>query len=417
MIGTEAMQRVFLSLMAVVVLSVAARADDAPEAATEQAAPSVTVAPAIRSEVVARVPVSGTLVARRQVQVFSKVSGFEITELLAETGDRVEQGQVLARLDDETLTAQLAQAEAEYKRASAGVGQAKSNIDSTRASLTQAETALERARRLQSGGNTSQAALDQAIAAEANARANAASASDGLAVAQAALAQADAARRIAWLNLERADIKAPVAGLVVARNAELGALSGGSTSPLFMLIDKGEIELEAEVIETALQQLSQGDPVDVDIAGLGPVEGHVRLVPASVDPITRLGLMRISLGDKPGLRTGLFANGWVTTDRREAITVPATAVLSDASGDRVQIVADGTIETRAVSAGLLWKGRREIRTGLDVAETVVARSGAFFRDGDKVRTVMPETRSDDQGTAMGILGQATAKAMDGTELP
>ncbi|SNT75198.1 efflux RND transporter periplasmic adaptor subunit [Paracoccus seriniphilus] len=402
------MQRVFFSLMAMAMLSVSAQAEDVRLPEIERAAPMVTVAPAIRAEMLARVPVSGSLVARQEVQVFPKVTGFEITEILAETGDRVEQGQVLARLSNDTLSAQLAQAEAEYQRALAGVGQARSNIDSAEASLTQAVTALERARRLRQSGNTSQAALDQAVATEANARASAASASDGLAVAQAALAEANAARRIARLNLEYADIKAPVAGLVVARNAELGALSGGSAAPLFTLIADGEIELEAEVIETALPKLSQGDPVDVEIAGLGNVEGAVRLVPASVDPVTRLGLMRISLKDKAELRSGLFASGWVTTDRREAITVPATAVLADATGERVQVVADGRIETRPVRAGLLWQGRREILEGLAEGEQVVARSGAFFRDGDQVHTVDPGMMRDSDGPTGG--GRETASA-------
>lgn len=401
------MKRVLSCMTAVVMLSVAAQAEDKAMPETERAAPSVTVATAAQTEVVARVPVSGTLVARQPVQVFPKVTGFEITEILAEAGDRVEKGQVLARLSDDTLSAQLAQAEAEYQRAMAGVGQARSNIVSTEASLTQAVTSLERARRLQQGGNASQAALDQAVAAEANARASAASAADGLAVAQAALAQADAARRIARLNLERAEIRTPVAGLVVARNAEQGALSGGSTQPLFTLVAEGEIELEAEVIETALQQLSVGDPAQITIAGLGQAEGQVRLVPAAVDAVTRLGLMRISLAEQPGLRTGLFASGWVITDRREAITVPATAILSDSGGDRVQVVKNNQIETRDVTAGLVWQGQREIREGLGKGEQVVARSGAFFRDGDEVRIVDPE---GDQSDVSAPVEQETASA-------
>lgn len=385
----------FLVLLGSLPGAAPARADEAPAPAeAARAVPSVTVEAATRAEMQARVPVSGTLVARQQVQVFPQVSGFEITELLAEAGDRVKKGQVLARLSTDTLSAQQAQAEAEYQRAEAGVSQAQSSIDSAAATLTQAQSALERARRLRQGGNASQASLDQAVEAEANARAASASAADGLAVARAALAQAEAARRIARLNLSRADIVAPVAGLVVARNAELGALSGGSTAPLFTLIADGAVEMEAEVIETALQRLKAGDPAELSVAGMGDVAGEVRLIPASVDPVTRLGLMRISLAPSPGLRTGLFASGWVITDRREAVTVPATAVLSDGGGARVQVVRDGRVETREVRAGLLWQGRREIAEGLAEGEKVIARSGAFFRDGDEVRAVVADT---DQG--------------------
>lgn len=381
------MRRIVSGVLAALLLAAPLSADEAASPEAPLAVPSATVAAALPAEVQARVPVSGTLVARQQVQVFPQVSGFEITEILAEAGDQVERGQVLARLASETLAAQLAQAEAEYQRAEAGVGQAQSNITSADAALTQAVTALERARQLRQGGNTSQAVLDQAVAAEASARAAAASATDGLSVARAALAQAEAARRIAQLNRDRAQIAAPVAGLVVARNAELGALSGAAAQPLFTLIADGAVEMEAEVIETALQALGVGDPAEIVIAGMGEVAGEVRLIPASVDPVTRLGLMRISLAARPGLRIGLFASGWVITARREALTVPATAVLSDAEGDRVQVVSENRVETRPVRAGLLWDGRREIVEGLAEGETVIARSGAFFRDGDQVRAV------------------------------
>lgn len=368
-----------------------------PADMADQTAPAVTIVPARTAEVQARVPTSGSLVAWREVQVHPRVAGYEITEILVEAGDSVEQGQVLARLARDTLTAQLEQAEAEYTRAEAGVDQARSTIDSAQALLTQAVSALERAQRLRRGGTASQSALDDAIAAEANARAQAASAEGGLSVAQAALGQAVAARRIARMNLERAEIVAPVAGFVSARNAELGALSGGAPDPLFTIIEDSRVEFEGEVIETALPQLRIGAPATIRVAGLGQITGKVRLIPAAVDPVTRLGVVRIELDQQQGLRAGLFGYGWVTTAVRDAVTVPVAAVLSDGAGDRVQVVADGIIETRPVDAGLIWDGRREIVDGLSEGEEIVARAGAFFRTGDLVRRA--EAVATDTGPA------------------
>lgn len=373
-----------------------ARAQDAVAQAGastfRQDIPVVTLAPVTREPIQARVPVTGSLVARAPVQVHASVSGHEIRALRAEIGDHVKAGDVLAELAQDTLAAQLAQADAEYQRADAGVSQAESQIASAQATLTQAASALERTRALRQGGNASQAVLDQAVATEAGARAAAASAQDGLGVARAALAQADAARRIARLNLGYARITAPVDGLIVARNAEIGAIPGAGGDPLFTLIAGGEIELQADVIETALGQIAPGDPAQIQVAGLGQVQGHVRLVPAGVDPVTRLGQARIALAPQPGLRTGLFAHGWVITDRREALTVPMTAVLADASGDRVQVVKEGRVETRPVRAGILWQGRREILEGVAPGETVISRAGAFFRSGDAVRPAPPVDR-------------------------
>jgi len=354
-------------------------------AAGQAELPVVTLATAERGWIEARVPVSGSLVARREVRVHALVSGHEITGIEAEAGDRVEAGQVLARLSEDVLAAQLAQAEAEYQRAEAGISQAESQIASAEANLTQAAATLERTRSLRQGGNASQAVLDQAIAAEASARAAAASARDGLGVARATLAQADAARRIARLNLDHARITAPVDGVVVARTARLGALSGGGDEPLFTLIAGGEVELEADVIETALSQLEPGDTAEIEVAGLGPVAARLRLAPAAVDPVTRLGAARIALAPDPRLRPGLFAGGWIITDRRQAVTVPASAILADDGGERVQVVKDGRVETRPVRAGLIWQGRREIVEGVAAGEAVVARAGAFFRSGDQVQ--------------------------------
>lgn len=360
-----------------------ADAADAP-APTAQDLPVVTLAPARREAIQERVPVSGSLLARRSVQVHANVTGTEIREIRAEVGDRVKAGDVLVVLADDTLKAQLAQAEAEEARARAGVSQAESQIASAEASLTQAATALQRTRALRESGNASQAVLDQAVATEAAARAASASASDGLGVARAAQRQAAASREIAALNLGYAQVTAPVDGVVVARTAEIGALSGGS-DPLFTLIDKGEIEMAADVIETALGGLKAGDPALIQIAGLGEIRGQVRLVPAAVDAVTRLGSARIALEADPRLRIGLYAQGWVITDQREAVTVPASAVLADDSGDRVQVVRDGKVDSRLVRSGVIWQDRREILEGVAPGETVIARAGAFFRSGDMVR--------------------------------
>ena len=139
------------------------------------------------------------------------------------------------------------------------------------------------------------------------------------------------------------------------------------------------------MIETALNGLKPGDPAEIAVAGVGPVTGKLRLLPASVDPMTRLGLARIALDPDPRLRVGLFAQGWIVTERREALTVPLTAILADAKGERVQVVRNGVVETRPVRGGLIWQGRREVLEGLKPGEQVVARAGAFFADGDRLR--------------------------------
>jgi multidrug efflux pump subunit AcrA (membrane-fusion protein) len=163
-----------------------------------------------------------------------------------------------------------------------------------------------------------------------------------------------------------------------------------SGDPLFTIFTGGSLELAAEVLETSLGEIEPGDGGTVEVAGIGPLVGVVRLVSPTVDPTTRLGEVRITLENHQGLRSGLFASGVIETERRLGLTVPLSAILSDAEGDYVQVVEDGVVARRPVTPGLVWQGQREIVTGLAEGETVIARSGAFFRDGDRVRPIEPE---------------------------
>lgn len=123
------------------------------------------------------------------------------------------------------------------------------------------------------------------------------------------------------------------------------------------------------------------------MAGIGPVAGTVRLISPTVDARSRLGTVRVALAPTANLRAGLFASGWIVLDTRTSLTVPVQAVLSDIEGDYVQVVVDGVISHRTVVAGQIWRGQREIVEGVILSETVLARAGAFFRDGDTVRPV------------------------------
>lgn len=88
-------------------------------------------------------------------------------------------------------------------------------------------------------------------------------------------------------------------------------------------------------METAISGLRVGNEVLLEIAGVGPVSGKVRLVSPVVDPVTRLGLVRISTDALEGLRSGLFASEWIVVSKRTTLTVPATAILTDATGTYV----------------------------------------------------------------------------------
>jgi len=149
------------------------------------------------------------------------------------------------------------------------------------------------------------------------------------------------------------------------------------------------------VIETELVLLSPGDPAALQIAGLPPVTGQVRLVAPTVSPTTRLGEVRIALEAREGLRPGLYVGGRIVAEDRQGLAVPVSAVLRDAQGAYVLRLGEGDrLERRSVQTGIAWNAWQEITSGLDEGDEVVARAGAFFSDGDVVRPIRPGTDTD-----------------------
>ncbi|MGD9806902.1 MAG: efflux RND transporter periplasmic adaptor subunit [Hyphomicrobiaceae bacterium] len=367
-------------------------ASHAAEPTTQQPTPPLAVT-VVRAEVapfVETVLVTGSLVARDEILVGPEIEGLRIVEILADEGDRVKKGQVLARLVSDTLEAQLAQNTATLARAEAAIAQARSAIASAEARLHEASNAYERAKPLSKSGVLSDSGMDQRESAIRTSEAALASARDGLKVAEAEKAQIEAQHReISWRRT-RTDIRSPSDGLISRRNARIGSYASGVADPMFRIVARGEIELDGEVPEARLSALQEGQPVTIETAGLTDVTGTVRLLSPEVDRQTRLGRVRIFIGDKPGLFVGAFARARIRTAESSGLSVPASAVLYSPDGPVVQVVSDGHISTRRVKIGLAEGASVEIREGIRPGDAIVARSGTFLRDGDAVQPI-PDT--------------------------
>ncbi|GGD15414.1 efflux RND transporter periplasmic adaptor subunit [Aureimonas glaciei] len=377
-------------LLTVLVLVGAAPAMAQEAAATNAAppAPSVSVVPATVRELVATISVTGTLVPRETVMVGADVDGLRIEALLADEGDTVSAGDVLARLSTDLIETDLTQNESQLIRADAAKAQAESQIAQAEATAVEAEAALARTRPLAEKGIVGQDVLEQRVSAAASARAQLASARQGVAVAVADKAMLAATRQQIQLKKDKAEIKAPTDGLILSRSARLGAIASVAGGGLFEIARDGLIELDAAVSETVLASLRKDQAVSVTLAGsTEPVVGHVRLVSPKVDETTRLGRVLIALDPSPMLRTGMFARGTVETARSSGVTVPQTAVVVDGDKALVQVVRDGTIETRTVKTGIASGGDIEITEGIKEGERVVALAGTFVRNGDAVTAV------------------------------
>ena len=383
---------ILLPLVALVCAPATAFAQAPASAAASQpsSAPAITVTTAKRDEIVQSVVVSGSIVARDEVLVTPEVDGFVITELLAEEGDRVAAGQVLAKLSRTTLEVQRAQNEAQTAKAQAAIDQAKAQIVEAEANLVQANNAFDRTKALRDNGNASLETFDQRAAVARGSQARLNSAKQALAMAQADLALSQAQGRDIEVRLARTEIKAPKAGIVSRRNARLGAMATlAAAEPLFKIIADGAIELEADVAEVELPNLKLGQAVAVTPAGAGKsLDGAIRLISPEVDKASRLGRLRITLTGNPVVAVGSFARGVIETGRKTSIVLPLSAITYARGGAMVQAVKDGKVTTKKVTLGLIGGGRAEIVSGLAEGESVVARAGTFVRDGDAITPIV-----------------------------
>ena len=350
--------------------------------------PAVTVVRAAVRPFEDRLYVSGTLVAREEAMVGPQIDGLRITEVLADDGDRVAKGQVLARLDRSQLDALAGESDAALTRADASIAQAQNAVAQFDATNTQAQADYARSKQLDAGV-ISQSAMDQRASSARAASAQLAGARSALAVAQADKASQIAQRHELDVRIARTEVRAPVGGIVSRRSARIGALAMNGSDALFRIIQNGAIDLDAEVPEGSLARVQLGQPVAVTVSGTGAaIDGKVRLISSEVDRTTRLGHIRVALPDGAPARVGAFATAVVEIARRDGIGIPTSALTGEDGTWAVETVdGDNRIALRPAEIGLTSRDETEIRSGLAAGETVVARAAAFLRAGDLVRPI------------------------------
>jgi RND family efflux transporter MFP subunit len=356
------------------------------------AAPAITVSTAKTNDFIETAVVSGSLIPREEILVSPEIEGLRVLELLADEGDHVKKGQVLARLVSEQIDAQIAQNRANLARSDAAIAQAESQIAQAEAQAKEAAAQLQRAEPLKKSGYLSGATYDQRESAARTTAAQLVAARDGLIAAKAEKAQVEAqGRELEWRR-SNTDVTAPQDGVISRRTARMGALASSVGEPMFRIIQRGEIELDAEIVETELKNVKVGQKAIVTVPQVGNFEGRVRLVSPEVDKTTRLGRVKIFLGSNPQLRIGTYARGLIETAHSRGLGIPSSAVTFDQGVASVQVVKNNTIKKHLVTVGLISGDLVEVKKGLHEGDMVVTRAGTFLRDGDVVRPIAPAAK-------------------------
>jgi HlyD family secretion protein len=375
--------------MAALPLPVMAETAAAAAAPAAEVLPAISVTAAETRALVDRVLVSGLIGPVEEISVAPLIEGQPIEALLADVGDTVAAGAVLARLSRSTLELQQTQSTASLAAARATIAQAEAQLADSQAAADEAMRVRDRARQLRETGAASQAQADTAgaLALSASARVNVAR--QALESARANLALVEAQEANVRLSLQRTDVVAPFAGVVTARNATLGSIASAAGQPMFTLVRDGALELRADVAESDLIHLAPGQPAVLTLVGAGaPLTGMIRLVEPTIDQLTRLGRVRVSIDDSTRVRSGMFAEAKITTAERQGVAVPVTAVSSGADGEVVMRVDGDTVRRVLVETGIRDGGWVEITAGIAAGDMVVTKAGAFVNDGDRVNPVV-----------------------------
>jgi HlyD family secretion protein len=332
-------------------------------AATKAAEPegrAVSVARVEAQPVRGALAASGDLVPLEEAAVLPEVTGFRVAAVLADAGQYVKKGQVLAKLDPALIESQLAQQQALAAQAEA--------------QAIQAEDQAERVRGLDSSGVLSEEQIRQrrfqARAARATAQAQAA-------------ALRDIRTRAAKL-----EVAAPVSGLVLEKSVRPGDLATAGSSPWFRLARDGVIELQAQMSEDDLARVHSGQHAQVTLPSGAVVTGTVRLVSPQIDPQSKLGFVRITLPTREDVRAGGFGRAVFIDSSGRTLAVPETAVRYDADGASVMVVgADNRVRRVPVRTGLRGGGLVQLVQGPPSGVRVVQNAGSFLLEGDRVRPV------------------------------
>lgn len=184
---------------------------------------------------------------------------------------------------------------------------------------------------------------------------------------------------------------APVAGTVSNVSATVGTMASARADPLFRIIARGEFEMIGDVPGKDIPGLAAGQVATIRSVGAPPVQGRVRSVSSTIDPITQVGQVRIQIiTQRPRLLVNASGRATIKTGESCNVAVPLTAILYGNGGSVVQVVRRQRVETRQIEVGLMSAGQVEVKEGLNEGDIVVARAGALLREGDAVRTIMAE---------------------------
>jgi RND family efflux transporter MFP subunit len=344
---------VALAAIAALLAGCSAPADPPPPALRTVSAITVTA-----TELGSTGTLAGEIRAQRQYDLAFRTSG-RIIERLAEVGDHLTTGQVLARLDPQDLEANAA-------LAAASVSAAEAQVEQASATFTRVEALFKQ-------GLTTRARFDQA-------RTSLESAKAVLTAAQSQKAAADEA-------VTYAELRAASSGIVLARNAEAGQVVG-SGQAVYTIAEDGPRDAVFDVFHAALQGVATNIPVTIALLADPTITatGHVREISPTIN--TASGTIRVKVGldaDAAALPLGATVTGSIPLPSTPGFAVPWSALFRDGNGPAVWVAdASGSVSLKPVTVARYSSDSVVIAEGLSDGDKVVIGGTQLLRPGEIV---------------------------------
>jgi RND family efflux transporter MFP subunit len=349
---------------------------------------------------------SGYIVARREAIVSSKIQG-RLSDLRVEEGSVVREGEVLARLENADFVASVERSRAQVQQAEAAIGSAAAAVQRAKADLAEAHRQLGVAERLSSDKLLAVDSLDAAKSRVALAEAALGQASADAQRTDAQRLQARADLLVSEAQLANTVIKAPFAGTVVRKMAEVGEsvapIPPGvnistASGAIVALADLATLEMEADVSEANVAKLVEGQPAEVTVEAFPDkkFKSVLRQVIPTADRtkatvLTKVTLLEKDRNLKPEMSAKVTFLAEAAPDapaaaapQKPVILVPATAVVTRDGGPRVFELVGGKVQGRAIATGGTRRDMVIVTDGLAGTETLVARPPDTLTDGTAV---------------------------------
>jgi len=333
---------------------------------------------------------SGYVTARRAATVSSKVTG-KVTEVMIEEGMKVQEGQILARLDDTNVRASLRLAEAQ-------LASATKSLEETRVRIKEADAELRRVSALLKNKIATQADLDHAEAAALSLKAKLEQQQADITVAERQVAS--------WQQqMEDMIIRAPFSGIVTSKNAQPGEMispisaGGGFTrTGICSIVDMSSLEIEIDVNESYINRVESDQPVEATLDAYPnwkiPCKVVAIIPTADRQKSTvkvRVGFVKLEprilpdMGVKVAFHEAVAAGSTTTASR--TITLPKGVLQQHDGRDVVLVAQNGRAERRAVTVSTTLNEEVVLSAGVAAGERIIVDAPQGLADGSPIKEV------------------------------